>query len=158
MKMRNGFVSNSSSTTFACDLCNFREAGWDSSSIEDYGLIRCPEGHCVCREHINRTSICDGECCELEDMNACPAHHSKETCPYATKYSSGDYYLEYEPNTLITKQDCPICNPEKLATIGVKLNDGLLLEYLLNKYNLDKEAARLEAKEYLSNKETKNVP
>jgi hypothetical protein len=57
MKIRQGFVSNSSSSSFICDICGMVEAGHDSQSNEDYGLVQC----------INDHTFCEDEAYDLED-------------------------------------------------------------------------------------------
>lgn len=47
MKIRRGFVSNSSSSSFICELCGRTETGFDASP-SDLGFVRCPNGHLIC--------------------------------------------------------------------------------------------------------------
>lgn len=47
MKIRNGFVSNSSSSSFVCDFCGRAEGGYDCS-LEDFGMKECTKGHTFC--------------------------------------------------------------------------------------------------------------
>ena len=58
MKIRTGFVSNSSSSSFICQLCGRQESGWDAS-YEEFGYVECPNGHV----------ICDEEAYEFDDPN-----------------------------------------------------------------------------------------
>ena len=44
MKVRAGFVSNSSSSSFICDVCGGSESGWDAS-LEGVGMVECKGGH-----------------------------------------------------------------------------------------------------------------
>lgn len=50
MKIRNGFVSNSSSSSFICDACGAVESGMDCS-LEDMGFLECVNGHTFCEDH-----------------------------------------------------------------------------------------------------------
>ncbi len=50
MKVRNGFVSNSSSSSFTCDVCGVTESGWDFDLYEA-GFIECENDHIFCKEH-----------------------------------------------------------------------------------------------------------
>lgn len=50
MKIRNGFVSNSSSSSFICEVCNEKDSGWDMS-LSDAGMFECKNGHTFCKEH-----------------------------------------------------------------------------------------------------------
>lgn len=54
MKRRSGFVSNSSSCSFVCNLCGKEEEGWNWYEIPGSGdLARCENGHLLCREHFS---------------------------------------------------------------------------------------------------------
>ena len=53
MKYRNGFVSNSSSSSFVCEICGEVAAGMDIS-LPDFDMGQCEIGHIVCFEHINK--------------------------------------------------------------------------------------------------------
>jgi hypothetical protein len=44
MKIRNGFVSNSSSSSFICDVTGGIESGWDAT-LSDIGMCCCREDH-----------------------------------------------------------------------------------------------------------------
>jgi hypothetical protein len=48
MKKRSGFVSNSSTTTFICVVCDEHED--EMNSIPD-GWAACERGHAYCKEH-----------------------------------------------------------------------------------------------------------
>jgi len=51
MKTRNGFISNSSSTSFICDVCSHMESGMDASA-RDLGFETCVNGHVFCDSHV----------------------------------------------------------------------------------------------------------
>lgn len=53
MKIRNGFVTNSSSTSFICEVsgCDRSYEGYDWDI--GYNWFRCKHGHWFCRSHIN---------------------------------------------------------------------------------------------------------
>ena len=50
MKIRMGFVSNSSSSSYTCDLCGVTASGWDID-LAECGLVQCENGHTYCRDH-----------------------------------------------------------------------------------------------------------
>ena len=50
MKTRHGFVSNSSSLSFICDICNEEASGMDLS-IEEAEMRECVNGHITCNRH-----------------------------------------------------------------------------------------------------------
>jgi hypothetical protein len=53
MKIREGFISNSSTTSFICDACGEVQAFPDSIGFEDMGIIEYSCGHGVCCEKPN---------------------------------------------------------------------------------------------------------
>lgn len=62
MKTRDGFVSNSSSSSFVCDVCG--ESGDNEESRT------CENGHDMCEHHVKKTDVED----EGDDVDArnCP--------------------------------------------------------------------------------------
>ena len=50
MKVRRGFVSNSSSCSFTCDICNRDISGWDMC-LSEAEMYECQNEHCFCYEH-----------------------------------------------------------------------------------------------------------
>lgn len=51
MKIRSGFVSNSSSSSFLCCICGQMESGMDAS-CDELGFCICQNGHEMCRSHV----------------------------------------------------------------------------------------------------------
>ena len=49
MKIRNGFVSNSSSSSFTCEICGNSESGFDASPY-DLGFVVCINDHIICED------------------------------------------------------------------------------------------------------------
>lgn len=49
MKIRTCFVSNSSSSSCVCDLCNKTFTGWDAC-LSDAGMFSCVNGHTICKD------------------------------------------------------------------------------------------------------------
>ena len=54
MKIRNGFVSNSSSSSFVCNICGEVEGGYDCS-LGDFGMLECEHGHTFHDCHMDKS-------------------------------------------------------------------------------------------------------
>lgn len=52
-KKRLGFVSNSSSSSFVCDVCRKKESGYDAR-LKDFDMSCCENGHEFCNGHMVR--------------------------------------------------------------------------------------------------------
>lgn len=50
MKFRTSFVTNSSSSSFVCDICGNSEGGYDVG-LSDVGMMACEHGHTFCEYH-----------------------------------------------------------------------------------------------------------
>lgn len=89
MKIRQGFVSNSSSSSYICTVCRETYSGWDAS-LRDAEMRQCEKGHTFCEAHLL------GEAGPDEDEE------------------SGDLWNEefiYETRS----ERCPICNLQNLT-------------------------------------------
>ena len=59
MKVRHGFVSNSSSSSFVCAVCGAIESGYDLS-LSDCEMSRCEHGHEFHNSHAELDFFEDG--------------------------------------------------------------------------------------------------
>ena len=55
MKIRQGFVSNSSSSSFVCDICN--RDGLDVSG-DELDMYKCDKYHIICNSHMTTDKNC----------------------------------------------------------------------------------------------------
>lgn len=51
MKYRKSFVTNSSSSSFICEVCGEVESGYDMD-YEEAGMVECEHGHMFCKSHL----------------------------------------------------------------------------------------------------------
>ena len=56
MKIKNKFVSNSSTSSFVCDVCGNTEAGRDCGP-GDFNMAECENGHIFCFDHIKEEKV-----------------------------------------------------------------------------------------------------
>lgn len=50
MKFRKDFVTNSSSSSYVCEICGYSESGYDIG-LRDIDMMECVNGHIFCCEH-----------------------------------------------------------------------------------------------------------
>lgn len=96
MKKRNGFVSNSSTSSFICQICGETDVIYDDGCEEDSIYISCEKGHNFCASHLFEGA---GMHKVVKDI---PEEHiiSEEEEDYTKEKYAGHLKKEY----------CPICN------------------------------------------------
>jgi len=107
MKIRNGFVSNSSTSSFICNLCGEEYSGWDASPFDrDYECYVCPNEHIMCEEHIKE---------DLEPIleKGCEHEFNREAANFCPECGE-EAWVESEEFTISSKQ-CPICQFQAYA-------------------------------------------
>lgn len=132
MKIRKGFVTNSSSTSYICDICGrIVDDVPDAYSSLRYRFVTCENGHEFCTDHL---------------LNI-PKQILTNTADLDEWMGENDI-SEYE----VPEEYCPIC---KYGQYNAELlyNDSYKLEYVLKKYNLTKEDLNLEIRNYLNMQE-----
>ena len=128
LKIRLGFVSNSSSSSFVCEVCGATESGMDTSA-SDFGYVECENGHLLCEEEL------------LENAKSLQEVYSEthdEDEDYDEKIESfrddscygGDVYSE---------EFCPICQFMVSSKPEIQ-------KYLKKKYNISEDEVFAEIK------------
>lgn len=102
MKKRMGFVSNSSSSSFICDLTGRIESGMDCS-LTDIGMVECVKGHTFNYEGFSEVEAWVATSEEDDDDGASP------------KEANGGYVYNSEVNYNMPSKYCPICQKDKKA-------------------------------------------
>lgn len=126
-KIRNGFVSNSSSSSFVCDLCGYETSGWDMC-LSEAEMFECENGHTLCDEHmleptqewLNKYIYEIKEACKISDeefnewikeqqidLNNVTIDNIREL---DHEFGCGDSFRYDVPECL-----CPLCNFEELC-------------------------------------------
>jgi hypothetical protein len=148
MKIRRGFVSNSSSSSFTCDVCGNTESGMDAS-LSDFDMSQCEHNHTFCNDHQSKTSediSVDVKRKSLIDYIKQKTYLGEtkinEEVNRLTDMTDEDIVKEFEEN-----QDsyevhsclCPICTMEEIS-------DNDALAYLLIKNGLTIKDVLVEVK------------
>ena len=120
MKIRKGFVSNSSSSSFVCDICGTSEGGYDANA-RDVGMINCENGHTFCEGHFVITADMrdrlatrmkkEGEVSPEEIDEFLEAWDSEQPkSEYAVRSLLEDYSGFEDISYELPAEMCPICN------------------------------------------------
>lgn len=150
MKRRTGLVSNSSSSSFTCEVCGHEVGGYDVC-LSDAEMVRCNNGHLFCNDHLlEMTDEIVRELTkealkyglpddELEPKVREKLENGTLDLAYVEKIGIYDYLtedLDEHPSSM-----CPICML-KVVT------DDIVLKYLLH----ISPSSKKEVKEYIRNK------
>lgn len=139
MKIRSNYVSNSSSSSFICGVCNRQESGYDASP-SDFGFVYCVNDHCFCEEHqllfipdskwlknyFNLFSWKEGNI-----INKFLKHeftNEDEFKNYEDYKEIMDIYHECKMNNGVPEEECPICS------LNVILDEDMS-NYLMKKHH-----------------------
>jgi hypothetical protein len=128
MKIRNGFVSNSSSSSFICEICGHTEIGYDDSA-SDLGFAVCVNEHIFCEEHLLKD--------EKEDSDDYGEVYSEECCPICQfeMYSQPEL-ARYLLETYAIPRDTVFQEIRAVNKRRKKLYDFEYIEYVFKQNNL----------------------
>jgi hypothetical protein len=140
MKIRSNYVSNSSSSSFICDVCGRAESGYDLD-LSDIEMYEYECGHTTCWCEINKNFTLK------QWLEYAKKHHldfigniEEDIKTYGEDYTPHeemqseymDLLYEEEGFYEVPKFMCPICNLNHL-------DSNSKYEYLLHKFNLKDE-------------------
>ncbi|MFA5312468.1 MAG: hypothetical protein WC375_03995 [Methanomassiliicoccales archaeon] len=146
MKIRHGFVSNSSTSSFTCDICDEEYTGWDACPSE-FNCSTCENEHVMCNDHLTEIVPLKEKGCDHEfDRVQC------NFCPECGEKAWVDEELEYGD---ISAKQCPICkfqgysNSEmaKYLEITRKMSRAVVFEEIKK---INKRRRKLYDNEYIS--------
>ena len=111
MKVRKGVVSNSSSSSYVCDVCGYDVSGWDMC-LSEAEMVCCDADHIMCEEHVHSSIRSIGRE-KLEEL-------CKETEIKPDEYNDEDLADEVWQDILnndreIPSDICPICQFKNLT-------------------------------------------
>ena len=165
MRLRNDFVSNSSSSSFLCEICNNAYAGYDGEYEDTEGRRKCVNEHSMCAECVVKylvESESEKEAVEQFEKDELLAMSPKKLKEVAKNYPNIDVedenksvkdlieeILEAQEEACddcdydeIPESKCPLCS-------RTTLSDTEGLAFLKKKYNLvDKDILKEMQKQY----------
>jgi len=104
MKIRNGFVSNSSTSSFVCDICGEVYEGWDAYPTDpDYDCSICPNEHIMCNSHLEGLEI------EPDMVKGCDHDFDRDKCKFCPECGKEAWVEDEEQDGNLSSKCCPIC-------------------------------------------------
>jgi hypothetical protein len=97
-KIRNGFVSNSSSSSFICNVCNRISEGYDWNNSSG-GIVQCEHGHFFCYDHALEKDDSFWDCLKNDGIfpeKYCPVCHGHGKVSLFSVYQ----FLKDAPNSV----------------------------------------------------------
>lgn len=162
MKYRVGFVTNSSSSSYVCEVCGHDESGWDMC-LSDAEMVQCVNGHTFCEDHMENLDskemvlrLLEGNIKKykkLVDENPDRDYYKNYLNDYQNSYDTysqedadedwDELKEKYEWRYELSEDLCPICSFGTLTNYQVA-------KYLEKKYGVNLDDLRNELKENFS--------
>jgi hypothetical protein len=146
MKIRNGFVSNSSSSSFTCGVCGEEASGWDIC-MSEAEMHECTNGHTFCDSHM--TATYEGENLRKFVLEDCCLEEEDKVKVLAMDDEELEEYVEEEDLLCDSRYDCPeyMC---PICSFGeVESHEAYL--YLLKKVGLTQTELLEQLKDQFKN-------
>lgn len=151
MKIRKGFVSNSSTSSFVCDVCGEECAGRDIG-LSECEMFQCKNDHIICIEHeIQVTKEMKREMLRNYTSNYSSEEVVAEVRKQANTLPTTGYELEDYFDEIFTDytyesppERCPICQFQEISSKEA-------IQYIFKKNNTTKEEVMKEMKNSFSN-------
>lgn len=145
MKIRSGFVSNSSSSSFTCGICNETVVGYDMG-LSEADMFSCINGHTMCDSHKRQVpDLTIEEKRQFLIKNISSWYKGEEKQRKINEYNEmTEDEMEDDLSDLTGDKGessvyCPICNFETIE-------DDEGVKYLMVKYGYTKESLAKEIK------------
>lgn len=153
MKFRKDFVTNSSSSSYVCEICGRTESGWDMG-LSDCDMVECVNGHVFCcdealempsKEEMIKT-ILENEYNIKTNYNYFSRDRSETVYSEEQLLEMDDddlFYDFYNPegHYEVPECVCPICQ-------FIEYSEYDLSAYLLKEYKIPRDEAFAEVKKF----------
>lgn len=137
MKFRKDFVTNSSSSSYICEICGAECIGMDLS-LSDAEMSYCVNGHCVCDEDMYAIPM---ELMISELMQVTTRHGEEDLAGMSYGELRDQYNYYYDGRWNVPEECCPICRFEEYS-------DEDMAAYLLAEYKISREEVFSEIKKH----------
>lgn len=143
MKFRKDFVTNSSSSSYVCEICGRSESGWDLC-LDEAGMLECVNGHVFCEDEmllIPREQLIKNILeYEIENAEYCDELHTAEGLEEMTDNDIVCVYFNLDDVRYnVPEECCPICQ-------FVEYSEYDLSAYLLKEYGISRDEVFAEVK------------
>lgn len=138
MKIRKGFVSNSSSSSFVCSVCGDTQEGF-GLSMSDIDYYECINGHVLCSDDV----LIDLEENDIDDRY----EMEEKYCPIC-QFIEPDYYFvgKYLGKKYSITRDEVFASVKSQNKRRKKLYDNEYVAYIIAKFNLNQQDIMNELK------------
>jgi hypothetical protein len=147
MKIRQGFVSNSSSSSFVCSVCGVSESGWDGQY--DSTVWECWGGHEFHESCMSLTpkrkadELANDIEAAIVTLGLAP-YEAEELRDVGDYDNQRDWILEFVTYDGLHKAICPVCTLDSIP-------DYVMLEYLSKKVGMSYDQIREEIRSKYKN-------
>lgn len=151
MKFRTDYVTNSSSSSYVCEICGRTESGWDIG-LSECEMMECVNGHVFCcDEALDMPSKKEMIKAILENEYNKKETYDYNTRQYIERIYTEDELLEMEEDTLFFKFYCEegyYGVPESVCPICqfIEYSEYDLSAYLLKEYGISRDEVFAEVK------------